>query len=867
MAALPIGQLGAAVMPAAYRIELEIDPSKDRFSGTTVIDLTLNEAQQTIWMHGKNLDVTEVYLLDGASRRIEASYAERDESGVASVLLSRAAAAGAGQLHFRYSAPFNRSSNALFKVEREGQSYAATQMEPIAARQVFPSFDEPGFKVPFDIVVTSRSGDVVVANTPETSREVLADGRVRHVFLKTRPLPTYLIALAVGPYDVMDFGLMPANAVRERAVPLRGIAARGQGGRMRYALANTAGYLAALEQYFGMPYPYEKLDLIAMPESFGGAMENAGAITYDEYLLLMDEKSPLDQRRGYATVHAHELAHMWFGDLVTPKWWNDIWLNESFASWMQNKAASAYWPAGQFDRETLKGALGAMGNDSLAAAREIRESIDSNDKINGAFDDITYQKGGGVLAMLENFVGEDEFRTGIRLHLARHADGTATAEDFIASIAEASGHSGISSAFKSFIEQPGVPLVSVAIDCQTAGRPRLHLRQARYAPLGSSIKADTGLWQIPFCASYMSGSERRKTCTVFGAREQFLDLEGAACPTRLHPNAEGSGYYRFTLNDTGWEGLIAGAAALCPAEALALGDSLDAAFRSGTVSAGTYVAGMVALLDHEAWDVAAAATGYLAAIARIIDPGKLASVAQTYRTIAAPRYASLAGNPEAGSQLLRKDLQRFLMLEARDQQLRKPLAAQAAAIVGLHGKPDPAAVPAIEHETVLSVGVQDLGEAYFDLLLRQAIAADDPGFRDAAIGALQRVEDPVLATRLEAALLAGKFNGIEMAGIVASRMSRPATVERTYAWLRQNDAAVIAMTPESYRSAFLPGLGATFCSNERADEWQRFVSLHARELPGYERGLAQATEGIRLCAALKARSAGDLLAALDQYKR
>ena len=138
---------------------------------------------------------------------------------------------------------------------------------------------------------------------------------------------------------------------------------------MQYALKNTAGYLTALEDYFGTPYPYEKLDLIAVPESFGGAMENVGAITYDEYSMLMDENAPLDQRRSYATVHAHEMSHMWFGDLVTPAWWNDIWLNESFASWMENKAAHAYWPEGEFDRETLKGALGAMANDSLASAR------------------------------------------------------------------------------------------------------------------------------------------------------------------------------------------------------------------------------------------------------------------------------------------------------------------------------------------------------------------------------------------------------------------------------------------------------------------------------------------------------------------
>jgi aminopeptidase N len=856
----PAGQLDNSVTPTVYHIELSIDPSKDRFSGTTVIDVRLNESQDAIWLHGKNLDVSEVFLLDGKSNRVEATYAEELDSGVARVTFAAEAPAGPAELHFTYTAPFNTSANALFKVERDGDFYAATQFEAIAARQVFPSFDQPGFKVPFEIAVTARKGDAVVANTPEVSSEELADGRLRHVFRKTRPLPTYLIALAVGPYDVVDQGLIPPNAVRDRGIPLRGIVARGHGEQMRYALRNTAGYLTALEQYFNTPYPYEKLDLIAMPESFGGAMENAGAITYDEYLLLMDEDSPLDQRRTYATLHAHEMAHMWFGDLVTPKWWNDIWLNESFASWMENKAASSYWPAGQFDRETQKGALGAMANDSLAAAREIREPVDHNDEINGAFDDITYEKGGGVLAMLEHFVGEEKFRDGVRLYLARHADGTATAEDFIGAIAETSNRPEVDAAFKSYIEQPGVPLVSVAADCKDPMAPRLIVRQSRYAPLGSAIKPDSGTWTIPFCASYSAGRERQQTCAVVSAKEQSIALEAAACPTQLHPNADGTGYYRFALDEAGWKSLIAAAATLSPPEALAFADSLDAAFRAGRVSADSYVAGMVALVNHEAWDVADAATGYLEKITNIFDAEKLPPVEQAFRMVAGPRFARLAGGSDPGSTLLHQDLQRFLILVAKDQGMRGPLASQAAAIVGLNGKPDRSAAPAIEYQTILSVGVQDLGPQFFDLLLRQAMASGDAEFRNSAIGALARAEDPAMVQELEAAVLAGNFKGTEILGVLFRQMARAATTEQTYAWLRKNDDAIIAMIPEGYRSNFFPSLGSAFCSNERADEWRQFVISHARQLPGYERDLAQTTESIRLCAALRTRSAADLLA-------
>lgn len=861
----PAGQLGVAVTPTHYEIELSIDPSQDRFSGKVAIDITMSQPQDAIWLHGKDLDVTEVYLTDGQGNRVDASYDERLEMGVALVTLSREVPAGSARLHFSYSAAFNRSTNALFKVERSGNHYAATQFEPIAARQVFPGFDEPLFKVPFDLVVVARDADVAITTTPEVSTKNLGNGSVRHTFQTTRPLPTYLLAFAVGPYDVVDFGMMPANKVRKRELALRGVAAEGLGKQMNYALQNTDGLLSVLEDYFGTPYPYEKLDLIAMPESFGGAMENVGAITYDEYLLIMDENSPLNQRRAYTFVHAHELGHMWFGNLVTPKWWNDIWLNEAFASWIMYKAADTYWPEGEFDRETLKAALGAMANDSLAAAREIREPIDNNEKIAGAFDGITYQKGGGVLAMLERYVGEDQFQAGVRLHMQRHADGTATAEDFIASIAEGSDRSEIEGAFRTFIQQPGVPLISVRLDCTEPGKPRLDVQQTRYAPLGSSIAAGGSKWQIPMCVAYDTDGTRESTCTLLSEAEQTIELDASGCPTAVHPNAGGAGYYRFSLDEAGWTNLIAAAPALGAAEALVLADSLDAAFRAGRVSAESYVSGMATLTNHEAWDVADAATGHLEAIVNILDVSDLPAAEAAFRSIAGPRFAGLAVADDAGSQLLRQRLQRFLIVMAKDQAMRAPLAKQAASVIGLDGESDRTAAPAGQFETVFSVGVQDIGEDFFDRLLEQGVASEDPAFRNAAFGALARAEDPVIVKKLQDAVLAGKFKGTEMLSIVSRQFNRVATSESTYTWLRENDESIIGMIPETFRSNMVPRLGAAFCSVERAGDWQEFVTAHAGKLPGYERDLAQAVEGIRLCAALKGAQAAKLVAAFAAY--
>jgi len=841
----PAGELGEAVVPTQYSLELKIDPTQNRFSGVTTINVSLNEQVDAIWLHGNDLEVSEVYLTDNQSNRIEATYEQRLDSGVALVSLAESVAAGAATLHFTYDAPFNTSTNALFKVERDGDSYAVTQFEPIAARNVFPGFDDPGFKVPFDLTIVTRAEDVAITTTPEASTEALSDGFVQHVFETTRPMPTYLLAFAAGPYDVVDYGMIPANSIRDREVRLRGVVAKGLGHRMEYALKNTDGILSVLEEYFGSPYPYKKLDLIAMPESFGGAMENVGAITYDEFLLLMDEDSPVSQRRTYTVVHAHEMAHMWFGNLVTPAWWNDIWLNESFASWMMNKAANSYWPEGEFDRETLKGALGAMTGDSLAAAREIREPIDRNEKISGAFDGITYQKGGGVLAMLERYVGEDLFQAGIQLHMDRHADGTATAEDFIASIAEGSDRVEIEAAFKSYIEQPGVPLLSVSLNCADPQNPSLDVSQARYAPLGSAIDTNASAWQVPMCVSFVVGDEQKSSCALLSEKEQSIKLDAESCPTRVHPNADGAGYYRFAMDDAGWAQLLTDSANIPAAEALVLADSLDAAFRAGVVTADSYVAGM---------------------ITSIIEDSKLEPVEQAFRDIARPRFARLTDSADAGAVLLRQRLQRFLIVAANDQDMREPMARQAAARIGLDGEADPTAAPASELETIFSIGVQDIGAEFFDLLLEQAIASEDPAFRNSAFGALARVEDPELVTKLEAAMLEGRFKGTEAVGILFRQMFRAATTEQTYQWIRDNDDAIIEMMPQSFRSGVVPGLGGAFCSAGRADEWQEFVVSHADKIPGYERNLAQATERIRLCAALREAKSEELITAFRNHE-
>ena len=296
--------------------------------------------------------------------------------------------------------------------------------------------------MPFTLSITSPSENLVISNTPETSTDKSSgdDGRdwTTHKFAQTKPLPSYLIAFAVGPYEMNDFGTIPPNSVRKTPLELRAIAAKGQGKNLDFALKGTEPILTALEEYFGTPYPYEKLDLIAAPDYAFGAMENPGAIVYREFLLLMDENAPLSQRRAYDRVHSHELAHQWFGNLVTPVWWEDIWLNEAFATWMGNKAIDIAYPDANYDRVTLNASLGAMNIDTLSTTRSVREPLARSENVMDQFDGITYRKGGGVLSMFESYLGEEKFRDGVRLHMKRYADNVATGNDFFQSIADGS---------------------------------------------------------------------------------------------------------------------------------------------------------------------------------------------------------------------------------------------------------------------------------------------------------------------------------------------------------------------------------------------------------------------------------------------
>ncbi|MCJ8269478.1 MAG: M1 family metallopeptidase [Psychrosphaera sp.] len=294
---------------------------------------------------------------------------------------------------------------------------------------------------------------------------------------------------------------------------------------MQYALENTASILATLEAYFGTPYPYEKLDLVAVPDFGAGGMENAGLILYREQLLLLGDSPTFSQQRHYASIHAHELAHQWFGNLVTMPWWDDLWLNEAFATWMANRAMNDWNPKFEFSRASVRQGHYVMKEDALISARQVREPVLNNDTIMSAFDGITYQKGGAVLQMFERFIGRETFQQGVQYHMKRFAFGHATANDFIESIEHVADNKGLKAAFFSFLTQPGVPTVELDWQCSdgVGGKgdsAKITIKQSRYLPLGSTGDP-LQYWHLPVCLTLLNNltpginhGEQPSVCTI-----------------------------------------------------------------------------------------------------------------------------------------------------------------------------------------------------------------------------------------------------------------------------------------------------------------------------------------------------------------
>jgi len=843
---VPEGRLPEGVRPTRYALTLAVDPSTDGFSGEATIAIDLAEETSGFWMHGQDLEVASIQArVDG--RTVAATWEQRTSDGVSRVELAETLPRGQVLLDVAYEAGFDHPLRGLYKVTADGRAYAFTQFESISARLAFPCFDEPRFKTPFDLTVIAPADQFVAANTPVDTAVLLPANRQRVRFVETPPLPTYLVALTVGPLDVVPGPPIAPSELRPTTVPLRGLAAKGQGQRLSYALSRTGEQVEALERYFDIPYPYRKLDLVAVPDFGAGAMENVGLITFREWLLLVDERrAPEYQRRAFAYVLAHELAHQWFGNLVTMPWWNDIWLNESFATWMGNKVVAELHPEYQVGLAALSSAHQAMRLDSLTSARSIRQPVLDNHDIQNAFDAITYQKGGAVLEMFERWMGEDAFRNGIRRYLRKHEEGTATAEDLLRAL-DAVDDRDVSSPFKTFLTQPGVPLVHAELRCD-GDRGRLFLRQERYFPVGSDGDRDRS-WQIPMCIRQSSGS----ACVLLAESSGVIPLPD--CPSWWMPNDEGSGYFRFSLADRDWAALRSeGFSKLSSRGRLAVADSLFAAFARASIDARTLVPWLPKLA---ASPIRSIATAPMDELRFMMDDGappeSREAVTEYAATLYRQRYRSLGWRSRDGdssdTKLLREAVVHFMVMDVRDREARRRAARFGRALVGYKNPARPNAVDAQLEGVALAAAAQRSGSGFFDHLLALVRESSDVVERNRLLSAMGHVEDPGLAERALDLTLDPAVRVNEIGRILGPQLSNPRTRKAAWAWFTDHFDELESRFGKR-QFGRVPWYTTSFCSTRAAEEVEAFFAPRVAELTGGPRNLAGAVEAISLCAAL-----------------
>lgn len=840
LAPVPPGRLTDAVRPLYYRIDLTVNPDLERFSGKVEIDTVLKRSSSFIDLHGRDLKMASaVAVVNG--KRFPAKYYELDESGVARLVFDAPLPAGPVTLAFDYDAPFSNSPAGMFRVKVDEDWYSWTQFQSIDARAAFPGFDEPGFKVPFSVTLRTKPGQMAVSNAPQLSSS-LENGLEVHRFAPTLPLPTYLMAFMVGPFVAVE-GTVAPTPQRGHPLPIRIITTKPNAAKMNFALQGTKGIVRHLENYFGQGFPYPKLDQISTP-ILPGAMENAGADLYNDNILILDDKAATDQKRTFGMVVSHELAHQWFGDLVTPAWWDDIWLNESFANWMGFRIGHEWRPDLNIQAGALAEGFSAMNTDALVAGRAIHQPIETNAKIDEAFDSITYGKGGHVVAMIAGFMGDTKFRDGVRRYMTAHKYGNATSADFFSAMAEASGDPRILPAMQSFTDQQGVPLVTFDPD----GKGGYRVTQSRYTRLGTTAPAIQ--WGIPLCVRRISGT---KQCQLLDQQSGSIKLPGVGA---VIPNVGGTGYYRFELPAKDWDVLIAMAGKLPGGEALALDDSLLASFRAGRASAAQMVAGAINLTYNPDSYASEAGIGSLGSFARsgMLDEAGEQGFRRLIRQIYAPKVKAMGFNPKAGAYAAEepeKSQKRIQAVETladagRDPAMRQALGAAARAYLA----GDMTALDPAWFGSAFAVVVDEGGLAAAKQLVETGLASQDSLLRSAALGAAATSGKGDVARWLLEEFDDPRLRRNERQGFVRGVIGAKDTRDWGFAWLQANFEKLSTSGGGIFFTSRLPAMVGGYCSVQKADEIAAFLRPKLAGKTGALE-LERTVERVRSCGILK----------------
>jgi aminopeptidase N/puromycin-sensitive aminopeptidase len=813
--------LPTTVVPEHYTLHLTPDLKTATFAGSETIDVTMTVPSKSIVLNSAEIKMSSVTARAGEGVPQTGSVNYDEEKQQATLNFPSELPAGRVQLAIDYTGILNNKLRGFYLSKTAKRSYAVTQFESTDARRAFPSFDEPAMKATFDLSLTVDKGDIVIANTEMTGDVAAGNGMHTQTFARTPKMSTYLVAFQVG-----DWVCSKGEA---DGIPIRSCSTPDNLALTPFALEAAEHFLHFYDQYFGVKYAMPKLDMIGIPDFEAGAMENWGCITYRETALLVDPKTaPLAAKKRVAVVVAHEMAHQWFGDLVTLNWWDNTWLNEGFATWMEYKAVNEWQPAWHMREDEASSLNATLNLDAAPVTRTIRSRADTPGEINQQFDGISYGKAGAVIGMVEHYVGQDVFQKGVQRYMQAHKYANATAEDFWSMETETSGKP-VDAIMKSFVDQPGEPLLAF-----TPTRDgTMSVTQSRFF-LTPSQHVTEQSWTLPIC---VDGSACR--------------LETPASATVKAPDAfttaDALGYYRSEYAPELLQRVIAGAPSMSGPERIALVGDRIALMRAGQSSVGDTMQLVAELRKDPSAEVLAQSFQGLQMVSdRIADEAQANQVKAWERRTFAPVYASMGTGKSGESEA--DTLRRARLLQLLGEAGDKAAIAEAQRNAE-HVLADDAVVNPELVEPSITVAARYGDVAMYDKLQAEAENSTDPEKKTRSLRALAYFDSPALVRRTLDYATSGKVRNQDSTGLMASLLSRPATRNEAWTYIKENWDKVRGQFT-TFSGAQLVGATSTFCSATDKADVQQFFASH--RVAASDRALTRAVQSIDSCIELRA---------------
>lgn len=827
-------RLARSVVPSHYDIEIEPDVEDASFSGSVGIEVDITEATSTIVLNAIELDLYDAKItVQGTTHDVVVSLNEDKER--ATLTLDSEIPVGPAHIAISFTGSLNDDLRGFYRSVYKtddgiDKTIATTQFEATDARRAFPCWDQPDFKATFTVTLIVEEGLMAVSNAAEVSREELDSGKMRVTFAQTMKMSTYLVAFIVGELEATE-------PVDVDGTPLRIIAPPGNGQLTSFALDMGAHCLRFFSSYYDIPYPGDKLDMVAIPDFSFGAMENLGCITYRETALLLDTKKATQaETQRVADVIAHEIAHMWFGDLVTMKWWNGIWLNEAFATFAEMKCVDAYKPEWKRWLAFSKFRALSQETDALSATRPVELAVESPEEANAMFDVLTYQKGSSVLRMLEQYLGEETFRAGVTRYLKTHAYSNTDTPDLWAALEAESGEP-VGEIMDTWIFQGGYPRVFVSPD---GGGYRVSQEHFRFLGQGNNT------WRVPVLYRSTEGEDR----VILGDEPVMIQAGDD-----LVINAGGEGFYRVTYEGELFDGIIERLTDLDPIERYSVVSDAMANVLAGDAMGADFLSLVSRLTDEDDPDIWAVVLSGLDELDRIVSSDDREAMQTFVTELVSHKADELGWVVEDGESERTRAMRGLLLKSLGNLGKDRETIETARTILGADDSVDPEIADAVLSIVAANGSVDDI-----DGFLDMSESAVDPQTKIKYLRAATQIPDNAAAERLVDMVLDGTIRSQDAFWVIALLLGNRDT--GTYVWglITENWDATVAAMPVlngrrmldliQYRSE--PGVAADI---------MRWFKTH--EIPSGGKHVSQKMEQLQVRVALRERESHRLGEALS----